>query len=79
MFIFLKHLNLYVMIKMILILELTFSCEAYYCIIANNVAESYENPGHSNLAGQTLAMILFLLLPVILRRNLLNLNLDAKP
>ena len=41
-FIFLKHFNLCVMIKMILILELIFRCEACYCIFANKAAESYE-------------------------------------
>ena len=38
---FFKHLNLYVMIKMILILELIFRCEACYCIFANKAAEPY--------------------------------------
>ena len=40
-YIFLKHLNLYVMIKMILILELIFQCKACYCIFANKAAEPY--------------------------------------
>ena len=124
---FFKHLNLYVMIKMILILELIFRCEACYCIFANKAAEPYvffadqTSPTSSaelvepskkfgvekcwrNLLGylqpfrtfltglgnystiksrlflscQTLAMILFTLLPMILRSNIVNLDSDAK-
>ena len=126
-YIFFKQLNLYVMIKMNLILELIFRCEACHCIFSNKAAEPYvffadqTSPTSSaelvepskkfgvekcwrNLLGylqhfrtfltglgnyrtiksrlflscQTLAMILFTLLPMILRSNIVNLDSDAK-
>ena len=121
-YIFFKHLNLYVMI-----LELIFQCKACYCIFANKAAEPYvffadqTSPTSSAelvepskkfgvekcwrnslgylrhfrtfltglgnyrtiksmlfLSCLTLAMILFTLLPVNLRRNIVNLDCDAK-